>query len=130
MKSSELQTLFYKETGEESVNSMGNFIDEYTLWLQNKISELSSLIQRPAAENIFVRYVNVDHDNYAIVKATQEVLDVSEAEAVNILIEIGLPNILLHPDGDNTETKERVKEILSSGKYPELVERLKQSWCM
>jgi hypothetical protein len=129
MGDSKMQKLYLKETGRLAIIN-GLFSENYTKWLEERIVLLAGQNGRPADESIFTKYVNVDHDNYAIVKVTQEVLEVSEAVAVNILIETGLSNILLYPDGDDTEVKKRVKEMLSEGKFPALVERLKQSWCM
>jgi hypothetical protein len=72
------------------------------------------------------RLVEVNQDDYVIVQITKEVLEVSEEEAVTTIMEIGLFNILNYPCGNTSQKHREIDKILSEGKYPELVRRLKE----
>ncbi len=69
--------------------------------------------------------VAVDDDTYRLIQLTKEVLEVSESKAVCVIIEIGLVNILAFPTGSKT-----IDNILSQGKYPQLVARVKEVWVL
>ncbi len=75
-----------------------------------------------------IKSVNVDEDNYNIIQITKETLEVPEEQAVNVLVEIGLFNILNYPTGNTSQKHRKIDKILSQGKYPKLVERLKNVW--
>ncbi len=69
--------------------------------------------------------IKVNEDEYIVVQITKEVLEVTEEEAVSTLMEIGLFNILNYPLGNTSQKHREIDAILSEGKYPELVKRLK-----
>lgn len=70
--------------------------------------------------------IKVNEDDYVVVQIAKEVLEVSEEEAVTTLMEIGLFNILNYPCGNTSQKHREIDAILSEGKYPELVKRLKE----
>ncbi len=69
--------------------------------------------------------VNVNEDDYVVIQIAKEVLGISEQEAVTTIMEIGLFNILNYPNGNTSQKHREIDRVLSEGKYPELVTRLK-----
>ena len=69
--------------------------------------------------------VNVNSQDYRIIKVTMETLDVSESYAIGWLLEIGLFNILNYHSGNTSQKHREVDEKLSKGRWPELVVKIK-----
>ena len=75
-----------------------------------------------------LKSVKIDSDNYGIIQVTKDILGVSEEQAVNTIMEIGLFNILNYPCGNTSQAHRKIDDILSSGKFPELVKEIKHVW--
>jgi molybdopterin converting factor small subunit len=58
MKPTELQTLFYKETGIECVNSQGEFDIDYVSWLEKKLSTPKEEVKELGEMQILDRFIN------------------------------------------------------------------------
>ena len=75
-----------------------------------------------------LKSVDVDIDNYNIIQMTKDILGVDEKQAGNVILEIGLFNILHYPCAAPPQRYREVDQILSGGKYPELVKKIKCVW--
>ena len=77
-----------------------------------------------------MKQLQVNEDDYNVVQAIVDATGVSEAEAVSILLEIGLVRFLIE---DSTPEKRLSKEnqidhFINSPKGQQIVDRLKAIW--
>ena len=68
--------------------------------------------------------VFIDSDNLGLVRMTMDVCNATESEAVNILIEIGLINILTYP-ANTVRVNNAIERVRN---FREWVARIKSVW--
>lgn len=69
--------------------------------------------------------IDVNIDDYNIVQLAKKVLGVEEKAAAAAILEIGIFNILNYPTGH-----QKIDNILSGGKFPELITEIKKVYCL